>query len=76
MTLVFWDIDGTLLTTGRAGIFAWEEALHEVAGVEADLWGFDTAGHPDFGSRRRLLSEYGGQPEPGPDQVERLVRAV
>ena len=73
LTLVFWDIDGTLLTTGRAGIFAWQEALHEVTGREVDLWSFDTAGHPDFGIARRLLSEYGGQTEPGPATVRRLV---
>ena len=73
MTLVFWDIDGTLLTTGRAGIFAWQEALHEVIGVEVDLWSFDTAGHPDFGIARRLLTEYGGLVEPEAAVVRRLV---
>ena len=76
LTLVFWDIDGTLLTTGRAGIFAWQEALHEVTGREVDLWSFDTAGHPDFGIARRLLSEYGGQTEPEPATVRRLVERV
>jgi phosphoglycolate phosphatase len=37
--VVFWDIDGTLLTTARAGVLALEGALHETAGVEADLQG-------------------------------------
>jgi phosphoglycolate phosphatase len=71
--LVFWDIDGTLLTTGRAGIFAWQEALREAVGASADLWEFDTAGHPDFGIARRLLVEYGGLVEPDPAAVRRLV---
>ena len=31
-TYLFWDIDGTLLTTARAGIFACEEAFQEVLG--------------------------------------------
>ena len=57
MTLVFWDIDGTLLTTGRAGIFAWQEALHEVTGREVDLWSFDTAGHPAYPSARVVTSD-------------------
>ena len=35
--LLLWDIDGTLLTTARAGIAAWEQALYEVSGVRADL---------------------------------------
>ena len=30
MTVLFWDIDGTLLTTARAGVFAWEEAVREL----------------------------------------------
>ena len=25
MTVLFWDIDGTLLTTGKAGVPAWEK---------------------------------------------------
>ncbi len=35
---LFWDIDGTLLTTARAGIHAWEEAAAEVLGEEMDLF--------------------------------------
>ena len=35
--LLFWDIDGTLLTTGRAGIFAWEEAASDAAGYPVNL---------------------------------------
>jgi phosphoglycolate phosphatase-like HAD superfamily hydrolase len=73
--LVFWDIDGTLLTTGRAGIFAWEDALRTVAGVEAHLASFDTAGIPDFGIARRLLAEYAGEPDPDEAAVRRLVTA-
>jgi len=32
MTVLFWDIDGTLLTTARAGVFAWEDAVQELTG--------------------------------------------
>ncbi len=71
--LVFWDIDGTLLTTGRAGIFAWQDALADVARVEADLGDFDTAGHPDFGIAERLLREVGGVPDADANLVRRLV---
>lgn len=71
--LVFWDIDGTLLTTGRAGIYAWEDALCDATGVSADLGEFDTAGHPDFGIARRLLVEYGGLVEPDASSVRQLV---
>ena len=30
--VLFWDLDGTLLLTGRAGLFAFEEAVEEVTG--------------------------------------------
>jgi phosphoglycolate phosphatase len=73
LTVVFWDIDGTLLTTGKAGIFAWQEALVRVGGVQADLWEFDTAGHPDWGIARRLLEEYVGTVEPDPAALRRMV---
>jgi phosphoglycolate phosphatase-like HAD superfamily hydrolase len=73
--LVFWDIDGTLLTTGRAGIFAWQDALLSVAGVAADLETFDTAGVPDFGIARRLLQEYAGAADPNEATLRRLVAA-
>ena len=75
MTVVCWDIDGTLLTTGRAGIFAWEAALSDVTGMEADLASFDTAGVPDFGIARRLLEEHAGRPDPDEATVRRLVTA-
>ena len=37
MIVLFWDIDGTLLTTGRAGVFAWNDAVLELTGQEFDL---------------------------------------
>jgi phosphoglycolate phosphatase len=72
--LLFWDIDGTLLTTGRAGILAWQDSLREVAGVDADLGTFDTAGIPDYGIARRLLATYASMPEPDSNDVSELVR--
>jgi phosphoglycolate phosphatase len=46
-THVFWDIDGTLLTTARAGIFALEDASRDVLGHELDLSTMKTAGLTD-----------------------------
>jgi phosphoglycolate phosphatase-like HAD superfamily hydrolase len=60
MTLVlFWDIDGTLLTTARAGIVAWERALEDVAGRAVDLAELETAGLTDVEIAARLLSAQG-----------------
>ncbi len=48
MTLyLFWDIDGTLLLTGRAGIIALEQAAEEVMGRPIDLAATQTAGLTD-----------------------------
>jgi phosphoglycolate phosphatase-like HAD superfamily hydrolase len=44
---LFWDIDGTLLTTARAGVFALAAALRDVAGVERDLQDLVTSGLTD-----------------------------
>ena len=48
MTVLFWDIDGTLLTTARAGVFAWEQAVRELTGHEFDLISMRIAGLTDY----------------------------
>lgn len=46
--VLFWDIDGTLLTTGRAGVPAWEAAVAEVIGREFQLSSVEVTGRTDF----------------------------
>ena len=46
--VLFWDIDGTLLTTARAGIFALEEAARSVLGHDVDFAALKTAGLTDW----------------------------
>ena len=48
MIVLFWDIDGTLLTTGRAGVFAWEDAVRELTGRDFELSRVRIAGMTDF----------------------------
>lgn len=48
MTVLFWDIDGTLLSTARAGVFALEDASREVLGVDSSLAELRTAGLTDY----------------------------
>ena len=48
MTVLFWDIDGTLLTTGKAGVPAWEAAVREVTGREFQLSTIRVPGLTDF----------------------------
>jgi phosphoglycolate phosphatase-like HAD superfamily hydrolase len=48
VTVLFWDIDGTLLTTARAGVYAWEDAVKELTGREFTLASVRIAGLTDF----------------------------
>jgi phosphoglycolate phosphatase-like HAD superfamily hydrolase len=48
MTVLFWDIDGTLLSTARAGVFAWEDAVRELTGREFELARMRIAGLTDY----------------------------
>jgi len=46
-TYVFWDVDGTLISTDGAGRRAWERAANEVLGQPDLLAGLETAGSSD-----------------------------
>jgi phosphoglycolate phosphatase-like HAD superfamily hydrolase len=48
MTILFWDIDGTLLTTGKAGVPAWEAAVRETTGKDFQLSSIRIPGLTDF----------------------------
>ena len=72
MIVLFWDIDGTLLTTGRAGMFAWEDSLRELIEGEFDLSNFRTAGMTDYQIARRTLDLVGADTNPA--TVERFLR--
>jgi phosphoglycolate phosphatase len=62
MTVVLlWDIDGTLLSTARAGVIALERAALEVAGRPIDLTRMRTAGLTDGQIGRRILDELGAE---------------
>jgi phosphoglycolate phosphatase-like HAD superfamily hydrolase len=57
--VLFWDIDGTLLTTARAGVFSLERALEEVTGVRRELQGMATAGMTDYAIAEAALQGAG-----------------
>lgn len=72
MIVLFWDIDGTLLTTARAGVFAWEDAVRELTGRDFDLGTIRTAGFTDYQIAVKAFDALGL--EPAPASVEQLVR--
>jgi phosphoglycolate phosphatase-like HAD superfamily hydrolase len=58
-TAFLWDIDGTLLSTARAGVGALEDACREVLGRSIDLQDMHTAGLPDPEIARRIIARSG-----------------
>ena len=71
MTILFWDIDGTLLTTGKAGVPAWEAAVRETTGKEFQLSSIRVPGLTDFQIAARTF-ELLGVPTTG-DVLQRMV---
>lgn len=72
--VLFWDIDGTLLTTARAGVFALEAAAQEVCGVEADFQSLATSGLTDAEVAALAIRTCTGAEGP-PEDLARFLRA-
>jgi phosphoglycolate phosphatase-like HAD superfamily hydrolase len=72
MTVLFWDIDGTLLTTGKAGVPAWEDAVREIVGFDFQLSSFRVAGLTDFQIAVRTFEMLGVDADE--DMLRRMVR--
>ena len=47
MKILFWDIDGTLLQAGKAGLYAFDEAVREIYGRTIDYKTIKTSGMTD-----------------------------
>jgi phosphoglycolate phosphatase-like HAD superfamily hydrolase len=63
--ILFWDIDGTVLTTKRAGVLALEEAAREVCGTSPDFTALQTAGLTDHEVAMLAIRECGGSDSEG-----------
>lgn len=68
-TVVFWDIDGTLLTTGRAGVIALEAAAEEVCGGPLDLAAVRTAGLTDGEIALQIIESTGASGRATPEAL-------
>lgn len=71
--VLLWDIDGTLLTTRRAGVRAWEEAVKEITGVSIDMRTVVTAGLTDANIAAAMIEAAGVTPDEG--VVDATLRA-
>ena len=72
MTVLFWDIDGTLLTTGKAGVPAWEAAVRDVTGRDFQLASIRVPGLTDFQIAVRTFEMLGI--EVSDEVLRRMVR--
>ena len=72
MTVLFWDIDGTLLTTGKAGVPAWEAAVRDVTGREFQLSSIRVPGLTDFQIAVRTFDLLGLDPDDA--AIRKMVR--
>jgi phosphoglycolate phosphatase-like HAD superfamily hydrolase len=70
-TLILWDIDGTLLHSGGAGMAALQLALVRVFGIEGTLEGIEFAGRTDPWIVRQIFSRFGI--EHSPDNLSRFI---
>ncbi|MBS0660809.1 MAG: HAD family hydrolase [Verrucomicrobia bacterium] len=59
MRLLLFDIDGTLILTGEAGLLAFRETMQSVFGAEDDLSRVDFSGATDSGIIRQLFGLHG-----------------
>ena len=57
-TLLLWDIDGTLVTSGGAGARALRTALHHVFAIDGPLDDIDFAGRTDRWILRTILQKF------------------
>ena len=62
MIVLFWDIDGTLLTTGKGGVPAWEQAVREVTGRDFELASIRIPGLTDYQIAVRTFELLGVEP--------------
>jgi phosphoglycolate phosphatase len=57
-TLILWDIDGTILHSGGAGMKALEASLHDVFGVSGSVTGIEFAGRTDPWIIRQIFARF------------------
>jgi phosphoglycolate phosphatase len=77
-TLILWDIDGTILHSGGAGMKALQAALRDVFGVSGSLAGIDFAGRTDPWIMKQIFLQFGiaGTPENLSNYVDGYIAAL
>jgi phosphoglycolate phosphatase len=76
--LLLWDIDGTLVWTGKAGEYAMNRALQSVFHTEGDIYAVDYAGRTDRWIFKALMDhyQYGDREEKVHEFMEAYLQAL
>ena len=62
MDIFFWDIDGTLIRTDKAGLYAFEQAVGELWNSPVDYRQIHSAGMTDYSIARQIIERIAGRP--------------
>ncbi len=73
MKVLFWDIDGTLVRTGKAGLYAFREATQQLFGKQPDFSRLTTAGMTDCYIASQIILEVTGR-EASDSEIAELVQ--
>jgi phosphoglycolate phosphatase-like HAD superfamily hydrolase len=61
LNIVFWDIDGTLVRTGKAGLFAFQSAIAEQGLRQPELRQIQAAGMTDYSIAAQIIAAATGR---------------
>ncbi len=73
MNIFFWDIDGTLIRTSKAGLFALNKAADDLWGQPVNMDVIEAAGMTDNYISRQMLRSLLGR-EPQQEEIQSLCR--
>ena len=62
MDIFFWDIDGTLIRTDKAGLYAFEQAVRELWDSPVDFRQIHSAGMTDYSIARQIIEKIADRP--------------
>lgn len=72
MHILFWDIDGTLLKTAKAGLYAFEQVIEETFQISFDFNTITAAGMTDYYIAHQVI-EYATGRQPVPTEITKLI---
>ena len=62
MDIFFWDIDGTLIRTDKAGLYAFEQSVRELWDSPVDFRQIHSAGMTDYSIARQIIEKIADRP--------------